>query len=566
MAENIMKLGMVLSATDKLSRVVDSAVNKSTSKMKNFEKAANRMGKSMQKIGAGMTAAGGAITGTLFADVTKMTEKAKQLEFTAQKIGIGVEEFQKLGFAASKSGIEVDRFELAMAKLSKTQVTAAMGNKAASKIFAMSGVSIYGANGKLKTTESLIKDLSDKFHKAKDGPTKTAMAMMIFGKAGKDMIPLLNKGGKAIDEMGEKMKKAGAYISKDQVAAFKKYRQAVGATKLQLEGMKMQIAIAVLPTAIKWAKAIENLTSRLTTWIGKHKTLFTWIVTTTGAIGAILTVLGTFTIVVGTVMRSIATFTAMNMALGLSFAKLQSRIWYTGQIIKGFNIAQKASAMWTAITTSSVWAFTAALLANPITWIVVGIAALIAVLVVCWKKFAAFRAVIKTTWEVIKGFGTILKDYVMDRIRGIIEGLGSMGKAIGLLFKGHFKDATSEALKGVKALSGYDATMKAMNSTKTLTGKISQTYSGILKQEQAAQKGSTAKTAMQTQQVKATSNVVNASQVATGATVNYSPVVNIASGTPQDKENFAQMLKAHKKEIGDIITGMNNNRLRTSFV
>ena len=36
--------------------------------------------------------------------------------------------------------------------------------------------------------------------------------------------------------------------------------------------------------------------------------------------------------------------------------------------------------------------------------------------IACWNKFAGFRAVILTVWDTVKGFGNILKQYVLDRI------------------------------------------------------------------------------------------------------------------------------------------------------
>ena len=45
MADNIMKLGLILSATDKMSRVIDAAVGKSSKSLINFQKKANAMEK-----------------------------------------------------------------------------------------------------------------------------------------------------------------------------------------------------------------------------------------------------------------------------------------------------------------------------------------------------------------------------------------------------------------------------------------------------------------------------------------------------------------------------------------
>lgn len=109
-----------------------------------------------------------------------------------------------------------------------------------------------------------------------------------------------------------------------------------------------------------------------------------------------------------------------------------------------------------------------AFLSNPIFWVVAGIAALIGGVVVAWKKFEGFRAVVYGVWEVMKGFGNILKDFVIDRIKGILEGLGGMGKAISLLFSGDFKQAWETAKKATKDIVGLTAVQNAVTATQGL--------------------------------------------------------------------------------------------------
>lgn len=557
MADNVMKLGLILSATDKMSRVIDQAVGKSVAKLNDFQKKADKIGKGMQKVGAGMAAAGTAITGALFADVASVAEKAKQIQFSAQKIGLSTDEFQKLSFAAKKSGMEISQFEVGMGKLAKTMVSASIGQKASVKIMKMAGISAQDSNGQLKGSSQILKEISDKFAKAPDGPKKTALAMMLFGKSGKDMIPLLNKGGASIDALGKKFEKSGALINKDGIEAFKKYRGVVADSKLALEGMKTTVAIAVLPTITKLMQKIANVTEKIGGWIQHHKKLFTATVSVVGVIGMLLTGMGTFLLVTGTVIRTIARFAQiMKLVQG---SMLLFKVQYYALVA-----AEKIMAFWTAITTSSVWAFTAALLANPITWIVVGIAALVAGIIYAWKHFAKFRAVVLTVWDTIKGFGGILKEYVIDRIKGIISGLGSMGRAISLLFKGKFSAAFDEAKKGVRALSGYDAKIKAVGRTKELVTNISGKYTATLAKEREKEADKPKSTTMMANNTSAvTNNAISASP--TSSQINYNPTINIGSGSAADKESFRQMLNSHKRELEQAMKEIQNKNKRVSY-
>lgn len=118
----------------------------------------------------------------------------------------------------------------------------------------------------------------------------------------------------------------------------------------------------------------------------------------------------------------------------------------------------------------------AALNANPIGLVITVIAALVAVVVYCWNKFAGFRAFILTMWSVMKDFGNIIKEYVIDRMKTLLSGIGKIGSAFAKLFNGDFKGAWKSAVNGVKDITGVTSGQKAMQSTKTLVSSVAEVY------------------------------------------------------------------------------------------
>ena len=118
----------------------------------------------------------------------------------------------------------------------------------------------------------------------------------------------------------------------------------------------------------------------------------------------------------------------------------------------------------------------AALKDNPIGIVITGIAALVAAVVYCWNKFAGFRAFILTMWNTMKGFGNIIKEYVIDRLKTLLSGIGKIGEAFAKLFNGDFKGAWSSAVGGVKDITGISSAEKALQSTKKLAGGVAAEY------------------------------------------------------------------------------------------
>jgi phage-related protein len=83
-----------------------------------------------------------------------------------------------------------------------------------------------------------------------------------------------------------------------------------------------------------------------------------------------------------------------------------------------------------AITSAAtaVWGFTAALFANPITWVVVGLAALAAAFYYAWENVEEFRAGLYGVWEVVKNLaapilaiGRALLFPSLENLKGVVD-------------------------------------------------------------------------------------------------------------------------------------------------
>ena len=123
--------------------------------------------------------------------------------------------------------------------------------------------------------------------------------------------------------------------------------------------------------------------------------------------------------------------------------------------------------------------------ANPIGLIIVGIGALIAVIVYCWNKFAGFRAFLITMWDTMKEFGNIIKEYVVNRIKEMVAGLGKIAGALVKLFKGDFSGAFSDFKDGVGNLMGKDSARKAFGASQDVVYNIKGEWQKNLKKEEA---------------------------------------------------------------------------------
>lgn len=157
----------------------------------------------------------------------------------------------------------------------------------------------------------------------------------------------------------------------------------------------------------------------------------------------------------------------------------------SNNLLKGFTITEGIHYMWLLLVEKAQWLLNAAMSANPIGLVIALVVGLVTAITICWNKFEGFRAVILTVWDTVKGFGNVIKTYLIDRITGFISGIGTLGKAISKLFKGDFEGAWESAKEGAMSLTGMNAVKKAASGTSTLIGGIKSNYDRRLADEKA---------------------------------------------------------------------------------
>ncbi len=113
---------------------------------------------------------------------------------------------------------------------------------------------------------------------------------------------------------------------------------------------------------------------------------------------------------------------------------------------------------------------------NPIGLIVAGVAALIAVVAICYNKFEGFRAVILTVWDTIKGFAGIIKDLLISRIQSLLGAIGKVGEAFSKLFSGDFSGAWNTAKQAGLLFANVEGKQQAFAASKSLISGIGANY------------------------------------------------------------------------------------------
>lgn len=179
-----------------------------------------------------------------------------ELGESAQKLGVTTEALQKFRYSASISGISSEQLGVGIGILSKNLYEAQQGSKEAAETFAALKL---GDPKQYKSTDTLILAISKKLEKLPDGPKKTALAMKIFGKSGKEMIPLLNNSEELAKQWRE-LEQMGGIATKEQLDTADRMDK-------QFRKVGMQIKTLTLGVGTKLLPEVEKITEAFSQWI-----------------------------------------------------------------------------------------------------------------------------------------------------------------------------------------------------------------------------------------------------------------------------------------------------------
>lgn len=193
---------------------------------------------------AGAFAAYGAASAAF---VKQAINRADELGEAAEKMGIPVEVLSSFEYASRFGGIAFEKLEAGLGRLVKAQSEAAQGSERINEVFDALGIAATNVDGSLRPTEQVLLDLADRFQALPDGPQKAALAMEIFGKAGRDLIPFLNKGREGIKELTDEAQELGVVVGGETARLAGEFNDQMDRLQASAQGAALSVAEKLLP-------------------------------------------------------------------------------------------------------------------------------------------------------------------------------------------------------------------------------------------------------------------------------------------------------------------------------
>ncbi len=138
------------------------------------------------------------VAGGFIGGVKSLVGSIDDLDEAAQGLGTTAVALSELQLAAKESGVGSEQLGQALTKLNVKITDAAGGSKEAMATFKAMGIAIRDANGNVRSTDDVLKDVANAFSGYKDGAEKSALAVDLFGRSGQRLVAYLNQGGDAL--------------------------------------------------------------------------------------------------------------------------------------------------------------------------------------------------------------------------------------------------------------------------------------------------------------------------------------------------------------------------------
>jgi len=225
-----------------------------------LQKFATGATKILTGIGVGLSVAG------LAAFTRETSASIQAMERQAQTVGMTVQQFKQWQYAAKLADVEVTTLTRGIRQLDRQMLMASQNTGRAQDVYRQLGISVKDSSGYLKSNETILLELASVFERMPNDTTKSAFAMALFGRAGADMIPVLNQGKKQLQEWLKEADRIRGVLSPELVRRAEAVEQAWKKMDFWFQANRVQLFSGMSKALVAVADALSILAVRSKLW------------------------------------------------------------------------------------------------------------------------------------------------------------------------------------------------------------------------------------------------------------------------------------------------------------
>jgi len=301
-------------------------------------------------------------------NIVASSKSSEENRLAVDKLNIGIaktkSQIAETSAEIKKNGDKTGELNLKLRELNNSLASQENALKQSADGFAKLGINTKDATGKQKDFNTILFEVADKFKAMPDGVDKTALSMELFGRQGKDMIKVLNLGSDGIRELEKEADRLGLTLTSKTIGAVSDYIKSQKDLKQSTDAVKIAIGTATTPYLTTFNEVLNKVVLKLLEAPAPIRETTTAFLAFGGPVLAVAGGLLAFGANIATILPQLPAFIAG---------------------IRGASVA--------------MWGLTAAILASPITWLLIAIAAIGVAIYLAIDNFDALGAKVVTVMD-----------------------------------------------------------------------------------------------------------------------------------------------------------------------
>lgn len=257
--------------------------------------------------GAAIAAAGGVVLAPLLAATKAFAGMGDEIHKMSARTGVSVTALSELAFAAEQSGAGIGDVEKAFKGMSTALYDAGQGSKESNDALSKLGLSVEQLQG--LDPEQQFMMIADALSGVEDMSLRGALAQKLFGRAGRQMLPMLAEGAAGIEKMRHEAAELGRSMSTEDANAAAEYTDAMNRVSSVFKGIKQQVGAALAPALAEVATTFAGMAKNVVTFLKENRSTIKIVAGVAAAVvglGGAITALGFTFIGIGAALSAMA--------------------------------------------------------------------------------------------------------------------------------------------------------------------------------------------------------------------------------------------------------------------
>lgn len=186
---------------------------------------------------------------------------ADAIQKAADQTGMAAESVQFLRYAADQTGASVDGMTNLVGKMQTQLVEAAKGNKDINRTLLDLGLNLEDIRA--MSPEQQFAAIATEISKISDPGEKAAAAVELFGKSGKDALPMINAFGEGQEELAANFERIGGPVSAGSIKAVDDMGDAASTAALGIKSAVTELLAMIAPVIVTGLQGLSALIGAL---------------------------------------------------------------------------------------------------------------------------------------------------------------------------------------------------------------------------------------------------------------------------------------------------------------